>query len=52
MYTEGGVEAQLYVRSGARSHEFVGAFEAAPEANREAWPVPNVLAAVRRDGGK
>jgi hypothetical protein len=49
MYVEGGPEAQLYARGGGREVERIGAFEAAPAAdNREAWPVPNVLAAVRR----
>jgi hypothetical protein len=49
MYVEGGPEAQLYARGGGRELERVGAFEAAPAAdNRDAWPVPNVVAAVRR----
>jgi hypothetical protein len=49
MYVEGGPEAQLFVRGGGQSHEWVGAFERLPSAqNREAWPVPNVIAAVRR----
>jgi hypothetical protein len=49
MYVEGGPEAQLYVKAGGQEHEWVGAFESAPVAeNREAWPVPNVVAAVRR----
>lgn len=49
MYVEGGPEAQLFVRGGGRELERVGAFEAAPAAdNRDAWPVPNVIAAVRR----
>ncbi len=49
MYVEGGPEAQLFARGGGREIERVGAFEAAPAAdNRDAWPVPNVVAAVRR----
>jgi Phosphodiester glycosidase len=49
MYVEGGPEAQLYVRGGGREMEWVGTFERAPGSqNREAWPVPNVIAAVRR----
>lgn len=49
MYVEGGPEAQLYARGGGREVERVGSFEAAPEAeSREAWPIPNVVAAVRR----
>jgi hypothetical protein len=49
MYVEGGPEAQLYARGGGREVERIGAFEAAPEAeNRDPWPVPNVIVAVRR----
>jgi hypothetical protein len=49
MYVEGGPEAQLFARGGGKELERVGAFEAAPSAdNRDAWPVPNVVAAVRR----
>lgn len=49
MYVEGGPEAQLFVRGGGREHEWVGGFEHVPQAdNRDAWPVPNVIAAVRR----
>jgi hypothetical protein len=51
MYVEGGPEAQLYVKAGGQELELVGGFERpiAPDAdNRQAWPVPNVIAAVRR----
>lgn len=50
MYVEGGPEAQLFVRSGAREIERVGTFQGAARAaqNPKAWPVPNVIAAVRR----
>ncbi len=51
MYAEGGPEAQLFVRSGKFSVERVGGFEQASDPggdNREAWPVPNVIAVVRR----
>ncbi len=50
MYVEGGPEAQLYARGGGREIERVGAFEgAAPPGNAgQAWPVPNVVAAIRR----
>jgi hypothetical protein len=49
MYVEGGPEAQLFARGGGKEIERVGAFEAAPAAdNRDAWPVPNVVTAVRR----
>jgi len=51
MYTEGGPEAQLFIRSGGQEMQFVGSFEADPigrgdDAN--AWPVPNVVGVVRR----
>jgi len=49
MYVEGGPEAQLFARSGERVLERVGTFEGAAAAeNGRAWPVPNVVAAVRR----
>jgi hypothetical protein len=49
MYVEGGPEAQLYVRGGSREVERVGTFESTPGAQGgDAWPVPNVIAAVRR----
>lgn len=49
MYVEGGPEAQLFVRSGGKEMQWVGGFEAAPAAeNTEAWPVPNVVVAVRK----
>ncbi|MFQ5600151.1 MAG: phosphodiester glycosidase family protein [Candidatus Krumholzibacteriia bacterium] len=52
MYVEGGPEAQLFVRSGDDEHEFVGSFETGflqHDDNRVAWPVPNVVAIVRRE---
>jgi hypothetical protein len=49
MYVEGGPEAQLYAHGRDGELERLGAFEAAPAAdNKDAWPVPNVIAAVRR----
>jgi hypothetical protein len=50
MYVEGGPEAQLFARSGDTEIERVGGFEGAARAaeNPRAWPVPNVLVAVRR----
>jgi len=47
MYVEGGPEAQLFARGGGRELERVGNFESAGE-NAQAWPIPNVIAAVRR----
>jgi phosphodiester glycosidase len=50
MYVEGGPEAQLFARSGSKEIERVGGFEGAARAadNPRAWPVPNVIVAVRR----
>lgn len=50
MYVEGGPEAQLYARGGGQEIERIGSFEGAPRAavNPQAWPVPNVVVAVRR----
>jgi hypothetical protein len=49
MYVEGGPEAQLFVRAGDKEMQWIGGFEAAPAAeNTEAWPVPNVVVAVRK----
>jgi phosphodiester glycosidase len=49
MYVEGGPEAQLFARSGAQEVERVGGFEGVRAAeNPRAWPVPNVVVAVRR----
>jgi len=49
MYVEGGPEAQLFARGGGVEVERLGAFEAAAVAPAaDGWPVPNVIAAVRR----
>ena len=50
MYVEGGPEAQLFARSGSKEIERVGGFEGAARAaeNPRAWPVPNVIVAVRK----
>jgi hypothetical protein len=51
MYVEGGPEAQLYVRAGGETLEFVGSFETGffeNDGNTVAWPVPNVVAITRR----
>jgi hypothetical protein len=50
MYVEGGAEAQLFVSAGGHELELVGAFEGVPglAQNSDAWPVPNVLAVIRR----
>ncbi len=48
MYVEGGPEAQLFARGGGVELERLGAYEAAPGAAKDGWPVPNVIAAIRR----
>jgi len=51
MYTEGGVQAQLYVESGDFVQEFVGSLGsgyAAGEGGPSLWPVPNVIGIERR----
>jgi hypothetical protein len=47
MYVEGGPEAQLYARGGGIEIDRVGIFQSAPAAV-QGWPVPNVIAAVRK----
>ncbi len=49
MYVEGGPEAQLFARGGGKELERVGTFESA-DTNLRPWPVPNVIAAVRKAG--
>lgn len=51
LYAEGGPEAQLYVNSGGREHEWVGGYETSNDDrddNHRAWPVPNVVGIARR----
>ncbi len=48
MYVEGGPEAQLFARGGGTELERLGVFEAAQATTTAGWPVPNVIAAVRR----
>ena len=50
MYTEGGSEAQLYVRSGSQEFEFVGWSETGfmeIAENAPAWPIPNIIGIAR-----
>jgi hypothetical protein len=52
MYTEGGPEAQLYLRTGGEEMQFVGSFETGvvdSDDNVKAWPVPNIVGVVRRN---
>ncbi len=51
MYVEGGPEAQIYVNTGGHEIELVGSYETGffeDDSNSHAWPVPNVIAVVRR----
>jgi hypothetical protein len=50
MYVEGGPEAQLYVKAAGRELELVGGFDRPliSVENVEAWPVPNVIAVLRK----
>jgi len=57
MYVEGGPDAQLYIKSGAVEHEFIGSYSSGShesDGNRFAWPVPNVVGIARagRAAGK
>lgn len=49
MYTEGGWEAQLYVRSGAHEYEFVGDYNTGLHLSSNAHPIPNVIGIARRE---
>ena len=53
MYTEGGPQAQLYIKSGDQEHEFIGHSEINLGANANSlfsWPIPNAVGvALRKD---
>ena len=50
MYTEGGSEAQLYVRAAGEEHQFAGISEVIGEGDGtpRGRPIPNVVGVVRR----
>ncbi len=51
MYTEGGPEAQLFIKAGKTEREFLGSYETGfmeNDDNHEAWAIPNVIAAIPR----
>ena len=51
MYTEGGPEAQLFIRGGGQELEFIGSFETGfmeTDSIAMALPVPNVIGVARR----
>ncbi len=52
MYTEGGPQAQLYIKVADREFEFVGSYEVGSgDANKGSlpWPLPNVIGIVKRN---
>lgn len=52
MYTEGGPQAQLYIRVPDKEFEFVGSYEVgSSDANKGSlpWPLPNVIGIVKRN---
>ena len=52
-HLEGGTQAQLFVAAGGLTLELAGWYEAvfpAPDPNRPAWPIPNVIGVRARDG--
>ncbi len=49
LYTEGGREAQLYLRSGDHEYEFIGIRSTGFNAYNSARPIPNVIGVVKRD---
>ena len=52
MYTEGGPEAQLFIRSGGKQHEFVGSRETGYREvsdTSRARPIPNAIGVMRRN---
>ena len=51
MYTEGGPQAQLYVKAADKEFEFVGSYEVgSSDANKGSlsWPLPNVVGIAKR----
>ncbi|MHB8835469.1 MAG: phosphodiester glycosidase family protein [Candidatus Methylomirabilia bacterium] len=53
-HLEGGSQAQFFVAAGGQTIELVGGYEgilSTPDADRTAWPIPNVIG-VRARGGR
>ena len=51
MYTEGGPQAQLYIKVGKKEFEFAGSYETSSNnANKSpiSWPLPNVVGISKR----
>jgi len=46
MYTEGGPQAQLYIKAGNQEYEFVGSYDTGANVTNEgaiSWPLPNIV---------
>jgi hypothetical protein len=51
MYTEGGPQAQLYIKIGKKEFEFAGSYETSSNNANESsisWPLPNVVGISKR----
>lgn len=51
LYTEGGAEAQMFIKSGKNLFDFVGSFSTGSnetDNNFIGWPIPNVIGIVRK----
>jgi hypothetical protein len=51
MYTEGGPQAQLYIKVGQKEFEFAGSYETSSNKIDErqiSWPLPNVVGISKR----
>ena len=46
MYTEGGPQAQLYIKADNKEYEFVGSYDTGADVTKEgsiSWPLPNIV---------
>ena len=51
MYVEGGPDAQMFIRSKKKEHEFIGSYSSGShesDRNHIGWPVPNVVGIKRK----
>ena len=52
MYTEGGPQAQLYIKAGNQEYEFVGSYDTGADVTNEgsiSWPLPNVVGISKKN---
>ena len=52
MHVEGGPEASLSIRAGARKIDLSGSYETGfneNDSNAAQWPVPNVIRVIQRE---